>query len=320
MKKITALVFLSFLFLCSCSSIETGTGPTSGQIIYPEAQDALKDLKLAFQSADLDKLDQIYGSMARDLIHTGDPAADIVLMKRIGRRFAERAELFPLVSTGGYPNEQWYGIRYAREGWNMRVPLINRGQGWFFAVEYLNTNEKQIRRSLNEYSTVGTLLALIKAQKSYYSRFGEYAQKYISSPGEKDGLYWPTTETESPSPLDDLVAQAVKEGYLGGKKDPVYQGYVYKVLHKRGKGSKSGAINFEVNGKLTRGVAILAHPLKWGVTGNNTFVTGLDGKIYKKNLGNRSDKIAPDITEMENDRTWWLLDRSSLGVQKLLVD
>ena len=41
----------------------------------------------------------------------------------------------------------------------------------------------------------------------------EYAQKFWSDPGKKNGLYWKVKEGEKQSPLGPLAAEANKQGY-----------------------------------------------------------------------------------------------------------
>jgi hypothetical protein len=80
-------------------------------------------------------------------------------------------------------------------------------------------------------------LAYVDAQREYYMRnpqhlaLLQYAAKFISTPGKRDGLYWATTADEPPSPLGPLVAQARREGYkrTAGKPIP-YHGYYYTIL------------------------------------------------------------------------------------------
>ena len=56
----------------------------------------------------------------------------------------------------------------------------------------------------NELDTVQTLLAIVDAQREYAANDSgahgliAYASKFRSSPGKKDGLYWPTKAGEPP--------------------------------------------------------------------------------------------------------------------------
>ncbi|KAB2914621.1 MAG: GNAT family N-acetyltransferase, partial [Dechloromonas sp.] len=68
-----------------------------------------------------------------------------------------------------------------------------------------------------------------------------YAQKFLSSPGRKDGLYWPTAAGEPPSPLGPLVGAARAQGYAKGdaaskrsEGGSAFHGYRYKILTRQG--------------------------------------------------------------------------------------
>ena len=77
------------------------------------------------------------------------------------------------------------------------------------------------------------MLAYWDAQNDYAdmtkSKSGQavYAQRIVSSPGKKDGLYWPTSGNEKPSPLGDAVAAATQRGYRVGAGEP-FNGYRFK--------------------------------------------------------------------------------------------
>ena len=139
----------------------------------------------------------------------------------------------------------------------------------------------------------------------------EYAQKFRSSPGKKDGLYWDTKEGEEESPLGPLVAEAVKEGY-GRKQTPKqitdqptpYHGYYYRILKAQGKSAPGGAYDYVVNGKMIGGFALVAYPAQYGNSGIMTFIVNQDGAVYQKNLGKNTAKIAQAMESFDPDKTW----------------
>jgi hypothetical protein len=62
----------------------------------------------------------------------------------------------------------------------------------------------------NELSAIKTCLAYVDAQREYaekgFAGKGVYAQRFVSQPGQKDGLYWPVQSGENRSPLGELAA------------------------------------------------------------------------------------------------------------------
>lgn len=60
-----------------------------------------------------------------------------------------------------------------------------------------------------------------------------YAQRIISRPGLKDGLYWPAINGQPASPLSKMVDRAVADGYKP-RPSSAYFGYRFKVIAKQG--------------------------------------------------------------------------------------
>ncbi len=90
-----------------------------------------------------------------------------------------------------------------------------------------------------------------------------YAQRFVSQPGKKDGLYWPTSQGEEASPLGELVAQATTQGYrVGGGRTP-FNGYYFKILTKQGAAAPGGELEYIVGGKMIGGFALVAYPAEY---------------------------------------------------------
>src|SRR5262249_45042650 len=103
------------------------------------------------------------------------------------------------------------------DDWPMPIPLVCTRTYWSFDAEG-GREELQARRvGRNELSTIEVCRAIVDAQQEYAALkdnvAGEYAAKFLSDPGQHNGLYWETRADEAPSPLGDLVAAAVQEGY-----------------------------------------------------------------------------------------------------------
>lgn len=304
------------LILCAvCNSVNVVQAEKlalKGQVQFATPEKALEELKTALRKQDSSRLVEIFGRPAQDFFQTGDPVSDKITLARISKKFEERAVLVALV-TKAYAHEQWFQVRYGVEAWPLRIPLASRGEGYFFATDYATDMAMKLRRSLNEITTVDTLRALVQAQLKYYQTdhdgdgIKEYALKLISDPGKHDGLYWPSAEGEDPSPLDGIVANAIKLGY-GDKSnkgnDPTYEGYRYRIIAGQTQKTLGGAMSYLVDGQLTRGFAILAYPVKWRSSGDMTFVIRHDNLIWQKDLGFRTTQIATDIEEINIDSTW----------------
>jgi len=135
----------------------------------------------------------------------------------------------------------------------------------------------------------------------------EYAQKFMSDAGKKNGLYWETKEGEEPSPLGPAVVQAKKEGYTGkkpGDKPSPFHGYYYRILKAQGKNAAGGAYDYFVKGKMIGGFAVVAYPAKYGNSGIKTLMVNHDGIVYEKDLGKSNEKIVQAMDTFDPDKSW----------------
>ncbi len=136
----------------------------------------------------------------------------------------------------------------------------------------------------------------------------EYAQKVVSTPGKKDGLYWEAKPGEEESPFGDLFAEATGEGYKRGDKPIPYHGYLFKILTAQGKNAQGGPTSYIVNGKMIGGFGLVAYPAQYGVSGIMTFIVNHDGVVYQKNLGKDTARIAKAMIMFDPDKSWKKVD------------
>jgi hypothetical protein len=205
-------------------------------------------------------------------------------------------------------------IAVGSDGWTLPIPIVRRAQGWQFDTR-AGAEEMRIRRiGRNELAVMQAMLAIYDAQMEYalVDRDGdglrEYATKFESSPGKKDGLYWPTKAGEPASPLGPLLATAQA---AGGSKSQGYYGYRYKLLAAQGGNAPGGTYEYTVRGKKIGGFAAVAWPVKYGDTGVMTFMVSHDGVLYEKDLGPATAAHAGAITRFDPDSTWIKVDPST---------
>jgi hypothetical protein len=192
------------------------------------------------------------------------------------------------------------------DDWTLPIPIVKTAQGWRFDTR-AGADEMRVRRiGRNERAVMQVMLAIYDAQKEYArrDRSGDgvlkYAARFTSSPGKRDGLYWPTKAGEEPSPLGPAVAAARAAG--GG--DASYFGYRYKLLTSQGKNAPGGAFDYVVRGRMIGGFAAVAWPASYGVTGVMTFIVSHDGVVYEKDLGPETAARAAAMTRFDPDSTW----------------
>jgi len=280
-------------------------GAAAKQKGFATPEEAVKAVVTAARNNDDKELIAIFGPSAKDLIFSGDAVEDKQRRELLLGKYDEKNGI---VSQNG---NMIFVI--GKDDWPFPIPLVKKGDVWSFDTDKGREEILNRRIGENELDTIQTLLAVVDAEREYAmdDRDGdgilEYAGKFLSDPGKKNGLYWKTKEGEAPSPLGEFVADARAEGYTlaGSKQKPVpYHGYYFRMLKAQGKDAAGGAYDYVVKGKMIGGFAVLAFPAKYGNSGVMTFLVNHDGVVYQKDLGRNTAKAAKAIKKFDPDKTW----------------
>jgi hypothetical protein len=197
----------------------------------------------------------------------------------------------------------------------MPIPLVRQNDGWRFDTAAGEDEILNRRIGRNELNVIGVCRTYVLAQREYAEQHTvngkhttEYAQRFSSTEGQHDGLYWPATDNEPESPFGPLIADAQAEGYTkalhGQHSHQPYHGYFYKILTRQGPSASTGARNYIVNGHMTRGFALLAFPATYGDSGVMTFIVNQNGIVYEKDLGPDTKHLARHIDSFNPDASW----------------
>jgi hypothetical protein len=200
--------------------------------------------------------------------------------------------------------------------WPFPIPIVKKDGQWFFDAEAGKDELLSRRIGDNELSTLAAVRAYVEAQREYAAkdRDGdevlEYAQKIRSTPGTKDGLYWPPELDGEVSPLGPHAAQAQAQGYFrsgpreeGAQPEP-FHGYFFKILTRQAKSAPGGKYHYIVNGNMIGGFALVAWPAEYGNTGIMTFIVNQQGRVYQKDLGPKTAEAAAAMNSYNLDKTW----------------
>jgi Protein of unknown function (DUF2950) len=289
--------------------------PTQARTFATAAEAATAFVDAA-RKHDAKALESLLGPDAQDLIESGDPVQDQAAMDK----FVEAYDMKSALVQDSAGSTSWH---VGADDWTLPIPIVLKDGRWQFDAD--TGYEEIINRRIggNESNAIEASLAYVDAQREYASvqgsgnGFHEYAQRFVSSPGKQDGLYWPVQAGEPPSPLGEFFAEASAEGYLKQsantqKKttaDPAasanpYYGYYYRILTSQGPEAPGGASDYIVNGKMIGGFALVAFPAEYGASGIMTFVVNYEGTVYQKDLGPETESIAGKITAYDPDSTW----------------
>lgn len=283
----------------------------ASQQSFSSPQDAVAALIAALRAEDSKALLEVVGPSARSWLFSGDPVADARDWKQFVAAHDARHSL-ALDSTG-----RKAVLSVGNSDYPFAAPIVQRGQRWVFDTAAGREEVLNRRVGRNELDTIQTLLAVVDAQREFArsdadgNRLHDYARYFVSTPGKKDGLYWPTDPGAPRSPLGPMVAAAMKEGYSAQDRSlkPVpYNGYFFRMLTSQGRHAKGGEYSYLVNGKLFGGFAVVAYPARYGVSGVMTFLVNHDGVVFEKDLGPGTVEQASKMIRFNPDSTWKKVD------------
>ncbi|MGY3617685.1 DUF2950 domain-containing protein [Bradyrhizobium sp. USDA 10063] len=272
------------------------------QQAYPSPEDAAAALAAAVKTGEKKAMLKVLGKDAEEIIESGDDVADAETRER----FLSAYEARHSIKAEGNKKAT---LILGADDFPFPIPLVNNRDGWEFdsAAGRLEVLYRRIGR--NELDAIQTCLAFVDAENDYADKdrtgqgAGIYAQRIVSTPGKKDGLFW--RDDRDQSPLGELAAQAAAEGYKAGAEGGTpYHGYYFRILKGQGPNAPGGAVNYVVKGKMIGGFGLIAYPAEYGNSGVMTFMVNHAGTVYQKDLGERTAVIAKRIYLFDPDQTW----------------
>ena len=278
------------------------------QKIYATPEEAVKELVASMKSGDVKAMMAILGQGSKDIVQSGDAVAD-----KAGReRFVKSYEQANLLEKSG---DSKVVLSTGKDNWPFPIPIVKDAAGWRFDAKQGGEEILNRRIGRNELSAIQAVQAYVDAQREYYlsnpqrDKLLHYAQRIVSTPGKRDGLYFPTKAGERPSPLGPGFDRAKAQGYekakdaAAGKPVP-YHGYFYRILNRQGPDAPGGAYDYVAQGKMIGGFALVAWPASYGNSGVMTFIANHEGVVYEKDLGPDTPAAVKKITRFNPDKSW----------------
>lgn len=282
--------------------------PSQAQQAFPSPDAAAAALAAAVKTGERDAILKVLGKSSEDIIESGDDVADVEMRQRFVSAFNAKHA----IKVDGNKKAT---LVLGSDDFPFPIPLVNTKAGWEFdpAAGRIEILYRRVGR--NELDAIQASLAFVDAQNEYAEkdRTGEgpgvYAQRIVSAPGKKDGLFW--RDDRDPSPLGELAAQASAEGYKLRERPAPYHGYYFRILKGQGPDAPGGALNYVVKGKMIGGFGLIAYPAEYGNSGVMTFMVNHAGTVYQKDLGKRTRSIANRMQLFDPDQTWKKIDKAA---------
>jgi hypothetical protein len=281
----------------------TALAAQAKQKTFETPQAAVEAMVKAFRDYNQKELLAIFGPGSETLISSGDKVNDRENREKSLLRYDEKNRM----ETEG---DEKVILHIGNNDWPFPIPIVKTGERWRFDTTQGKEEILSRRIGKNELDAIQTCLAYVDAQREYAAMDRDsdglqaYAQKFRSTKGKKDGLYWESAPDEEPSPLGPLVAKARSDGYMKGERPAPYNGYFFRILTAQGANAKGGAYSYLVKGKMVGGFALVAYPASYGSSGVKTFIVNHEGVVYEKDLGRKTAKLAKFMKAFNPDKTW----------------
>lgn len=290
----------TFTLLFAAAAISLAGGCQS-QRTFRSPDDAVTALADAVRQQDRSELRRILGPEAEQL-KSGDPDQDhddaLVFARKLKAAHKIRLDT-PDRAT----------VLVGDDEWPFAVPLVMEGSTWHFDTDAGLDEVHNRRVGRNELLTIAACRTVIDAQVEFFNRdpdglgMKHYAQRMMSTEGNKDGLYWPAPGGVDPSPIGPAMALAATRRDEKGQQIP-FNGYLFKLLNRQAASAPGGATDYIQDGQLTRGWAVIAYPAVYGETGIMSFLCGSSGTVYQQDLGDATHETVERIDVFDPGPDW----------------
>ncbi|HVT89170.1 MAG TPA: DUF2950 domain-containing protein [Tepidisphaeraceae bacterium] len=308
----------SFILLLGIFLFAQGCASSAPPQSFSTPDEGVNAIVAAGRAHSSDQLIQILGRDAGQIVSSGDPVADRNALDGFLQRYDQKHQL-TTESDGSVT------LVVGDNEWPMPIPLVKDDATGKWHFDAARGRDEIINRRIgrNELDVIQVCLAIADAQSEYAVRDPEnvgvpvYAQKFLSDPGRKNGLYWSTSDDQQPSPLGALAATASEQGYHRsetGRPQP-FHGYYYRMLMAQGSHASGGARSYIINGKMVGGFGVVAYPAEYGNSGIMTFIVNYEGVVYQQDLGKDTAAIAKSMAEFDPGPDWNKVEQSALSQQ-----
>lgn len=299
-RNLACIGLIALVLTSGTSAVRAQAG---GQKTFATPEAAVKALVGAVKSRSTQSLFAVLGPEMRGSMTTGSSLLDEIQREE----FLQAATTSKIRKSGQQPDHRI--VYFGKLGWPFPAPLVKVGSAWRFDGAAGRQEVEDRRLGMNELFAIAACRSYVDAQLDYASKdrtgsgYLEFAQKIISSPGARDGLFWKDDGTGEPSPLGPLLADAAEAMARGETPKPL-AGYYFRVLKAQGASAVGGARDYVVGGRMLGGFALVAWPARYGVSGYSTFIVNQLNVVYEKDLGTDTGAIAGAMSVFDPDPSW----------------
>ena len=195
----------SLVSLTSVALLCVATSIASAQQAFKTPGEAAGALASAAKTGDRKAIVTVLGPDGEDIVSSGDDVADATTRQKFVAAYDAKHQI-------AMEGDNKATMLIGQDGFPVPIPLVRKDGVWRFDTTAGRQEILARRIGKNELDAIQASLAYVDAQNDYAEKdrtgagVNTYAQRIISQPGKKDGVYWPTSQGGEASPLGELVA------------------------------------------------------------------------------------------------------------------
>ena len=285
---------------------------------FPTREAAVEAMVIALDNQDQVALKAMFGP-EYDAFQRGQESDRALQELRSKRFLAALREFHTFIAL----EDDRYALVVGSMAWPFPIPIVHEDGMWQFDG---TAGVEELRNRIvgaNELNAIALLDVYAAAQRQYSQAdhdgdgVHEYAQRVVSTPGTRDGLYWEADTDNDVEPRSPLhLLKTLSDALLGEReRSEPFLGYHFRILYSQGENAKAGAFDYLINGHLLGGFAMLAWPAEYGETGIMSFLVNQDRVIYQADLGAETADIAASITRFDPGPGWIEVPDDDAGLE-----
>jgi hypothetical protein len=265
-QRLSLALAISALLLVGFTQLSFGQKSEPKTFSSPGA--ATNALFQAVKSDDEQAVGKILGA-GKEVTSSSDEIEDKLEHERFCQKYEEMHRLVR------EPDGRTF-LYIGAENWPFPIPLVSKNGAWSFDSK-TGMQEILFRRvGENETAAIQVCQAFVTARK----------------------------QEDAKAPTDDPASQYAQHLITAGIKNAdnsPFDGYYFRVV---GDESAAGADADASSGKKAGGLMLVAYPAEYRSSGIMTFIVTQDGKVYEKDLGANTSRLAPEMKQRKPNSGW----------------
>jgi hypothetical protein len=267
-RRLNLGVVLAVSALVAVGSTQLSFGQKSEPKTFSSPGAATNALFQAVKSDDEQAVGAILGA-GKEVTSSSDDIEDKLEHERFSQKYQEMHRLVR------EPDGRTF-LYIGAENWPFPIPLVSKNGAWYFDSK---TGLQEILfRRVGENETAAI----------------QVCQTFVAAKKRQDA------QADTDEVISQYAQRLVATG-TGNAEDSPFNGYYFRIVAGD---SVAGATGDAATGTKAGGLVLVAYPAEYRSSGIMTFIVTQDGKVYEKDLGANTTRLAPQMKQRKPGSGW----------------